>query len=70
MTSLQVLAEGNSLVREDAWTAGDFPAEIDRAFPITSPQDQYLKTRLIGQKVQRRDPAISDKLLKSWGMRT
>ena len=55
---------------EEIWTAGDFPEELVKDFAITHKQYQTLKLNWIGTPVKPRDPRATDKLLRSWGMRS
>lgn len=54
--------------QEGVWTAHDFPAEVDKQYPITQAQYQALKLHWLGTPVAARDPRVSDQLPKSWGM--
>ena len=67
---LQLMTDSRTFVREDVWTADDFPAEIYSEFAITHEQYQSLKQNWVGTAVKPRDPRVSDQLLRSWGMRS
>ena len=67
---LQVKTDSRAFVKEDVWTAYDFPAELDQDLAITHTQYQSLKQNWIGTAVKLRDPRVTDKLLKSLGMRS
>ena len=67
---LQVIIGSQSFTREDVWTAHDFPSEIAKDIPITYAQYQSLKKSWIGTPVTARDSRVTDKLLRSWGMRS
>ena len=67
---LQVVTDSRHFLREDIWTADDFPTEIDKDFAITHAQYQSLKQNWIGTAVKPRDPRVTDKVLRSWGMRS
>lgn len=67
---MEVVVEGNSFVQEGVWAAHDFPAEVDQSYPINQKEYQALKQRWIGTPVEARDPCVTDKLLRSWGLRS
>ncbi|KAL0024203.1 hypothetical protein WJX77_007681 [Trebouxia sp. C0004] len=66
----QAISDSISFIREDVWTVHDFPAEIDKDFPISPAAYQALKKHWIGTPVKPRDPRVTEKLLRSWGMRS
>ncbi|DBA90352.1 TPA: hypothetical protein ACH3X1_003634 [Trebouxia sp. C0004] len=66
----QVITDSRQFVREDIWTADDFPTEIDTDFAVTHAQYQSLKHNWLGSAVKPRDPRVTDKVLRSWGMRS
>ena len=49
---LQAAIDSRYFVREDIWTAADFPTEIDKDFAITEAQYQSLKQNWIGTAVK------------------
>ena len=65
---LQVMSDSRPFVQEEVWTAHDFPTGIDNEFAITNAQYQSLKQNWIGTPVKPRDPRVTDKLLRPWGM--
>ncbi|DBA74897.1 TPA: hypothetical protein ACH3X2_009229 [Trebouxia sp. C0005] len=67
---VQVMNDRRMFIREDVWTAHDFPTEIDKDLAITHTQYQSLKQNWIGTPVKPRDPRVTDKVLRSWGMRS
>ncbi len=66
---LHAISDSISFVREDVWTVHDFPAKVDKDFPISPAAYQALKKHWIGTPVKPRDPRVTEKLLRSWGMR-
>lgn len=67
---LQVITDSRHFLREDIWTADDFPTEINKDFVITQAQYQSLKQNWIGTAVKPRDPRVTDEVLRSWRMRS
>lgn len=69
---LQVNKDSKHFVREDVWAAADFPAAlvIVKNFSITHAQYQSLKQTWVGTAVKPHDPRVTDKLLRSWRVRS
>ena len=67
---MQVVVESKSFIQEGAWTAHDFPSEVHQDYPINQQEYQALKQRWIGTPVEPRDPHVTHKLLRSWGLRS
>lgn len=64
----QAMSDSRPCPQEEVWTAHDFRTEIIQDFAVTHAQYLSLKQNWIGTPVKPRDPHVTDKLLRSWGM--